>query len=258
MTASAPRIALAAAAVLLASTACGAQGRAAPADPPLPSVEADCGGAYGVHLKPIWLHTSDAQRLYAIHGGAGPTGVVLVPESPPGDVCGWLPYAATLERAGMRVVVFDYRGTGDSPVQKGRPTFAYGRDLTAAIAQLRADGARRVAVVGASFGAAVAMTYASGVDAVVSLSGETTLPQYHLDPLDAVSHLHAPLLIVGSRADTYLPMGDAQKLLYRAGSSTKRLVLYPNSWHGWQIVEAAPYRRRARAVVLAWLRAKTS
>ena len=258
MTASASRIALAAAAVLLASTACGAHGRAARSDPPLPSLESDCGDAHGAHLQPIWLHTSDAQRLYAIRGGAGPTGVVLVPESPPGDVCGWLPYAATLERAGMRVVAFDYRGTGDSPVQRGRSPFAYGRDLTAAVAQLRADGAKKVAVVGASFGGAVAMTYASGVDAVVSLSGETALPQYHLDPLDAVSHLHAPLLIVGSRNDTYLPIAGARELLHRAGSSAKRLVLYPGSWHGWQIVEDAPYARRARAVVLAWLRSKTA
>ncbi len=258
MTASAPRIALAATAVLLASTACAAHGRAAPADPSLPSLEGDCGDTHGAHLQPIWLHTSDAQRLYAIHGGAGPTGVVLVPESPPGNVCGWLPYAATLERAGMRVVAFDYRGTGDSPVQRGRPPFAYGRDLTAAVAQLRADGAKRVAVVGASFGGAVAMTYASGVEAVVSLSGETALPQFHVDPLHAVSHLHAPLLIVGSRNDAYLPIAGARELLHRAGSSAKRLVLYPSSWHGWQIVENAPYARTARAVVLAWLRTKTA
>jgi uncharacterized protein len=209
-------------------------------------------------MQPIWLHASDGQRLYAIHGGSGRSGVVLVPESPPGDVCGWLPYAATLERAGMRVVAFDYRGTGDSPVQRGRSAFAYGRDLAAAVAQLRADGAKNVAVVGASFGAAVAMTYASGVDGVVSLSGETALPQYHVDPLDAVSRLHAPLLIVGSRDDGYLPVADARGLLRRAGSTAKRLVLYPGSWHGWQIVEDAPYARKARAVVLAWLRAKTA
>jgi fermentation-respiration switch protein FrsA (DUF1100 family) len=102
------------------------------------------------------------------------------------------------------------------------------------------------------------MTYASGVDGVVSLSGETALPQYHVDPLDAVSHLHSPLLIVGSRDDGYLPVADARGLLRRAGSTAKRLVLYPGSWHGWQIVEDAPYARKARAVVLAWLRAKTA
>lgn len=258
MTASAPRIAFAAAGVLVAATACGAHGRGVRADPPLPSLETICGDVDGTHIQPIWLHTSDAQRLYAIHGGTGATGVVLVPESPPGDVCGWLPYAATLERNGMRVVVVDYRGTGDSPVQRGQSPFAYGRDLAAAVAQLRADGAKKVAVVGASFGGAVAMTYASGIDAVVSLSGETALSQYHLDPLDAVPHLHAPLLIVGSREDTYLPVAGARKLLRRAGSSAKRLVLYPGSWHGWQIVEDAPYERRAKAVVLAWIRSKTA
>lgn len=258
MTASAPRIAFAAVGFLLAVTACGAHSRGVRADPPLPSLEAICGDAQGTRMHPIWLHTSDAQRLYAIRGGIGATGVVLVPESPPGDVCGWLPYAATLERDGIRVVVFDYRGTGDSPVQRGRSPFAYGRDLAAAVAQLRTDGAKRVAVVGASFGGAVAMTYASGIDAVVSLSGETALPQYHLAPLNSVSHLHAPLLILGSRHDTYLPVAGARTLLRRAGSSAKRLVMYPGSWHGWQIVEEAPYARRAKAVVLAWIRSKTA
>ena len=256
--ASAPRIAFAAVAILFATAGCGGHGRAARADPPLPSLTSDCSDADGAQVQPIWLHTSDGQRLYAIHGGSGGSGVVLVPESPPGDVCGWLRYAATLERAGMRVVAFDYRGTGDSPVQRGRPPFAYGRDLAVAVAQLRADGAKKVAVVGASFGGAVAMTYASGVDGVVSLSGETALPQYHVDALSAVSHLNVPLLIIGSRSDTYLPVAGARALLRRAGSTAKSLVLYPGSWHGWQIVEDAPYARRARAVVLAWLRTKTA
>ena len=67
---------------------------------------------------------------------------------------------------------------------------------------------------------------------------------------------HAPLLIVGSRDDAYLPIAGARELLHHAGSSAKRLVLYPSSWHGWQIVENAPYARKARAVVLAWLRSK--
>ena len=258
MSRSARQFALAAGVVLVSATACGGHRDAATPAPPPQSLAAKCGNAQGARVQPLWLDASDGQRLYAVHGGAGATGVVLVPESPPGDVCGWLPYAATLERAGMRVVVFDYRGTGDSPVQRGRPPFAYGRDLAAAVAQLRNDGAKKVAIVGASFGGAVAMTYATGVDTVVSLSGETALPQYHLDPLDAVSHLHIPLLIVGSRDDTYLTVADARKLLRHATSSDKRLVLYPSSWHGWQIVQDAPYAPNARAIMLAWIRSKTT
>ena len=90
-------IAFAAAAILFATAGRGGHGRAARADPPLPSFTSDCSDADGAREQPSWLHASDGQRLYAIHGGSGSRGVVLVPESPPGDVCGWLPYAATLE-----------------------------------------------------------------------------------------------------------------------------------------------------------------
>lgn len=64
---------------------------------PPPPISTECGGLQGARAHPRWLHTSDGQLLYAITAGSGPTGVVLVPESPPGSVCGWLPYMATLE-----------------------------------------------------------------------------------------------------------------------------------------------------------------
>ena len=145
----------------------------------------------------------------------------------------------------MRVVAFDYRGTGDSPVQRGRPPFAYGRDLAAAVAQLRADGAKKVAVVGASFGGAVAMTYASGVEGWSASPARPLCPSTTSTRSTAVSHLNVPLLIIGSRSDTYLPVAGARELLRRAGSTAKSLVLYPGSWHGWQIVEDAPVRAQS-------------
>ena len=43
-------------------------------------------------------------------------------------------------------------------------------------------------------------------------------------------------------------------LLAVPGSKDKRLVLYPGGFHGWQIVEEAPYAPKARSVVLSWLR----
>jgi dienelactone hydrolase len=201
------------------------------------------------------LHTTDGQRLYAVEAGSGETAVVLVPESPPGNVCGWLPYVASLQRAGFRVLTYDYRGTGGSPVTAKRP-YAFGRDLAAAVARVRADGADKVVAAGASFGGVVVMQHAGelDVDGVVSFSGETTLPEYHVQAIDAVPQLHAPLLIVGSRQDSYLPVSDARRLLARAGSADKQLLLYPGDQHGWDIVQRAPYAARARARVLAWLR----
>ena len=58
----------------------------------------------GVPMSPLWLQATDGQRLYAVPGGGGDVGVVLAPESASGDVCGWLPYLATLQNAGFRVM----------------------------------------------------------------------------------------------------------------------------------------------------------
>ena len=119
----------------------------------------------GRTLQPIWLHTSDAQRLYAIRGGAGLTGVgagARVPARRRLRLASVRRHARTGRDARRRLRLPRYGPT--CPYRGGRPPFAYGRDLTAAVAQLRADGAKRVAVLGASLGGAVAMTYASGVE----------------------------------------------------------------------------------------------
>ena len=224
-------------------------------DPP-PTIIAECGALQSTHARARWLKTSDAQRLYAITTGSGTTGLVLVPESPPGNACGWLPYIATLERAGLRVLALDYRGTGDSIVRHSRNPYAFGRDLAAAVEQLRRDGAKKVILVGASFGGAAAIEFAPqmDVDGVISLSGETALPEYHVDALSAAPHLHVPLLIVGTRHDGYLSVGQARTILHNAGGSDKHALFFPGAWHGWDIVENAPYAREARKQILRWIR----
>jgi len=93
---------------------------------PPPPIVTRCGDTRGSNVEPLWLRARDGQRLYAIRGGSGTTDVVLVPESPPGDVCGWLPYMATLEPAGFCVLALDYHGSGDSRLARGRDAFAYG------------------------------------------------------------------------------------------------------------------------------------
>ena len=136
----------------------------------------ECGSS-SVTAAPFWLEASDSVRLYAVEEGSGPIGVVLAHESP-GDLCGWLPYVPMLAGAGVRALAFDFRGFGDSDRPASTRDFlAYGRDLRAAVARLRAEGARNVFLFGASFGGAAALTYAPSlpIDGVVSFSGETDI-----------------------------------------------------------------------------------
>ena len=239
--------------LLVAAVGCGGHS----AGPKPFSVDSECGDPSGARVTPVWLHTADGLHLYAVAGGSGKTGVVLVPESPPGDVCGWLPYMATLERAGLRVLALDYRGTGGSALTATARPYAYGNDLGAAIKQIRADGAKTVVLLGASFGGAAAMAYGPELDAdaIVSVSGETALAEQHVNALAAIPRLRVPLLIVDTRHDSYLPVPDARKLLRRAGSPDKRTMFFPGELHGWDIVgPKAPYAAKARALILAWLR----
>jgi pimeloyl-ACP methyl ester carboxylesterase len=239
-------------AALAAALAVALPGAAAPPR----SLAAKCVDTSGVDAQPFWLRASDGTRLYAVEAGSGTTAVVLAHESP-GDLCGWLPYVPSLTSAGIRVLAFDFRNYGDSGRPSGRATTAYGRDLAAAVARARADGARRVFLMGASFGGAAALTYGPGLrlTGLISLSGEARL--YGMNALKAVRRLRAPLLIVGSRHDGYAPVREMLQLYRRAGSKDKRTAFYPGGFHGWSIVETAPYAARARSSILSWIRVRS-
>ena len=175
-----------------------------------------------------------------------------------------MPYAKVLSAAGFRVLAFDHRhfGLSQSPIAADK-CGRFSKDLAGAVTELVHEGARKVFLMGASFGGITSMVagsrLGSKVAGVISVSGEEQLanrcgPAAELDALDAVPRLRAPFLILGSREDGFLPPSDAQALLRRAGSPHKRLVLFPGGDYGWDILENAPYRARANAVVQDFLR----
>jgi alpha-beta hydrolase superfamily lysophospholipase len=223
-----------------------------------PSLESTCGDTSGVDATPFFVRTSDGVDLYSIEAGTGSTAIVLVHESP-ANLCGWLPYIPSLTAAGFRALAFDLRGFSDSTLPAGPPARAYGRDLAAMVARARADGAKRVFLMGASYGGAVSLTYAPrlAIDGVISLSGETYLPSQRANPLVSASKLKVPLLVVGSRHDRYLPVKSALTLLRRTAAKDKRTAFYPGGWHGWSIVETAPYAANVRTLIAARIRVRS-
>ncbi len=183
--------------------------------------------------------------------GAGTTTVVLAHEYP-SDLCGWFPYAASLVRAGDRVLLFDQRTGGDR----------LDLDVAAAVAEAYALGAHSVVAMGASLGGAATLIAAGRdcmlVSGIVSASGETDLRTYGggVPPLYAVPdepHVTAPLLVVGSRGDPLVDRATVGRLLARARSSSERAVLVPGTTHGWDLLQGPQASAPIRAAIARFI-----
>jgi alpha-beta hydrolase superfamily lysophospholipase len=220
-----------------------------------PSLDDACGSTAGIDARPLWLTTDDDIRLYAVEAGSGPIGIALAHQAP-GNLCGWLPTVQRLAEAGYRVLAFDFRSYGQSQSPPDRDvSLALGNDLAAAVAHLRAGGAQRTFLIGASLGGAALVQAGASlqVDGVVSLSGTRFFPGYGVNDPGAVRRLTAPFLFLGSQEDNDVPVDEATALVSEIGSSDKDAKFYPGSWHGWQLIQDAPYAAEARALVLDWL-----
>jgi pimeloyl-ACP methyl ester carboxylesterase len=236
----------------LVSVALCVPSTATAADPP--SVEQACGSTSGLAAQSSWLRTSDGVRLYAVTAGRGPTVVVLA-HAGGANLCGWLPYAATLVRAGLRVLAFDFRDYGLS----GRPPkhwLLLGNDLAAAVVRARATGAKHVFLMGASMGGAAVVQNTAGLQVTgrISLSGTRLWECYGINEPLSLPRIRAPFLYLGSRDDWRAPFKEARGILDRIGARDKRGAFYPGSFHGWDLVDGAPFAARARALVLTWIR----
>jgi pimeloyl-ACP methyl ester carboxylesterase len=200
---------------------------------------ARCGDS-GFRRHAIRLRASDGVTLAGAVVGAGPVGAVLIHEYPL-DLCGWWPYAGYLARHGVRTLLFDLRCFGESACPGGRGHAS--TDVAAAVAELRRRGVRRVALVGASMGGAIAVVAAGQLHpaAVVDLSGERNTtgltPGINADAGAAAPRVTAPALFAVARDDRYVTPADMRSLAREVRSTTKRVIVLPASaGHGWDML----------------------
>jgi len=196
-----------------------------PADPARWHVE-------GAHL--VGFPASDGSRLVGWwlppRAATGP--VVLIAHGRSANIATRAPIMRALGRDGFGVLMFDYRGYGAS---SGRPSeAALTEDTLAAYGWLRRQGVApgRLILVGQSLGDAPAAQVAAArpVAALVLVSPFTSLPEAAAElhpwlPLRllrwrrnryevaaALGAVHAPLLLVASRADGMVPMANSRRL----------------------------------------------
>jgi uncharacterized protein len=184
------------------------------------------------------LPTEDGLTLDAWY--VPPTGevtgaAVLVLPGNAGNRAHRAPLARALSRAGLSVLLLDYRGYGGNP---GRPSESgLGADARAAYKALSARGdVERVVVFGESLGAAVAVDLAQRADihALVLRSPFTSLRDVarvhypflpagallrdRFDVEDAVRRVGAPVVVIAGARDSIVPPEQSRQVARAAGA----------------------------------------
>lgn len=195
---------------------------------------------------PVHLKTRDGVTVYGLETGSGTTGVVLGHQYF-SDHCELMPLARELAGVGYRALAIDFRGNG---LSTGGSSNRLDLDVAAAVARLRAEGATRVKLVGASMGGTAVLVAGSWVrptvDGIVSLSG----PYYFrgMNALRAVKRSRVPVRFLVSRDDRPFA-SNATAMMRRSGARDKAILRLTGAGHGSSIL-AVP---AAHAYVLAFL-----
>ncbi|MFG1805476.1 alpha/beta hydrolase family protein [Streptomyces sp. NPDC049040] len=169
--------------------------------------------------------SSENQDVEAYATGKGTTVLVLAHQAD-GDVCQWVPDADELAKEGYRVIAVDSAGSEVA-------------EITAAVTHARAEGARKVLLVGASKGGTAVLTSAGSitppVDAVVSLSAPASYSG--MDAAGTVPGLTMPVFYMAAEGDTEFAAStrDLSKATGKAGENDLTIVDGPN--HGVSMLD---------------------
>jgi len=180
------------------------------------------------------MRASDGAVVYGVEVGTGTTGVVLGHQYL-SDHCEFIGVARDLARRGFRALTIDFRGNGASSGGDGR---RLDRDVAAAVAQLRSEGATRIKLVGASMGGTAVLAAAAlirpVVNGVVSLSGPAHYQR--LDALRAVRQSRIPVRFLAARRDIRFA-SDARTLMKASKARDKAILIVPGARHGSSILD---------------------
>jgi pimeloyl-ACP methyl ester carboxylesterase len=205
----------------------------------------------------VRFRAADGIRLIGVLLGTGPNVVVLAHQGgsgAPGNLCAWIPYARRLRAAGYRVLVFDHRAFGSSAVPRSNARYRrVDLDVIGAVRLVRARGARRVVLGGASLGGAAVVGAAPSLR--VPVQGVFTVAATYrygdVDALAAARRLTVPALFVAAEEDfegrfVY----EARELYDATASADKRLAIFPGAAHGAPQLRDPPVRE----LVDGWIR----
>ncbi|MFV1362414.1 alpha/beta hydrolase [Mycolicibacterium elephantis] len=201
--------------------------------------------------RDVVIETDDGIRLGAWYFPvAAEAPAVLVFNGNGGDRSMRWPLAAALNRMGLSVLLFDYRGYGGNPGSPSEDGLA--ADARAAQEWLAAQpGVEQIVYFGESLGAAVAVGLAvqRPPAALILRSPFTSLADVaavhypwlpvrrvlldRYPSIDRIASVRAPLLVIAGDSDDIVPE-QLSRRLYEAANAPKRYVVVPGAGHNDQ------------------------
>lgn len=196
------------------------------------------------------LLTKDGVQIFGdYYAGTGSCGIVLL-HMMPADRTSWHTLATKLQEAGFHVFAIDLRGHGQSAGgPNGYQTFSDAQhqqslfDVETAVEFLRAKGAQKIYMAGASIGANLALQYAAEhkeVVAVVLLSPGLDYHGIHADIWMNNLKPDQAVLLIASDDDVY--SFTSVKALYERSSNlkTREVKLLTDAGHGTRMFDKNP------------------
>ncbi|MDH4339368.1 MAG: alpha/beta hydrolase [Thermoleophilia bacterium] len=206
----------------------------------------------------LWFRAGDGTTLVGHRFGGKKPGArttVVFAHMSVGDLCQWVPFARNLAAKGYFAFPFDLRGHGFSKGSENHRRSP--ADVVAAVRAVRALGAKKIIVVGASLGGIAAVMAAPKIQppvtGVVAVSAPAAIAG-ELDALSAAGRLRVPTLYVAAEDDQNPPYdfaADAKTLFDATGTLEKRLEVVPGALHGTFLVMGS---KPVRSHLLEFLR----
>lgn len=211
--------------------------------------------------EPVRFEAADGVRLQGRLFGTGKTAVVASHMGRGGDSqLDWVPLARLLARNGYRVLTYNRRGvcnSGGGECSSGTDDLAASwRDVVGAARFVRARGATRVVLLGASIGAMSSLYAAArrdlAVAGVIEIGGINDASGYSFRARD-LRRIEGAKLFASSRGDVY-GGAPAARQWHGWAQPPKELHVLPGDLHGTDLLRPGePTRPRLERVILDFL-----
>jgi pimeloyl-ACP methyl ester carboxylesterase len=208
--------------------------------------------------SPVVFRTADGVKLAGrVFGPEDAAAGVVMAHGLSLDQSSWFTFADRLGDAGYRALTFNFRGycPGDERGCSGgdKDVGSTPQDLSAAVREVRSDGARRVAILGSSMGGTAALVASSAlgdrIEALVALSAPTQIEDLAAGP-DVLQAVTAAKLFLAGTGDGTAAL--AAEAFFEQSLQPKRYELLTTDDHGVAMLEGNQ-GEASRNLVLDWL-----